>query len=721
MGGFGVGVLPSPWFWLWCAIGMWCTAETLTSAGFLDCCTECFIVRRCAARYSAVFLDSCLHLGTTTERRSVLHSADRTSPLPPSKGCESGMMTDQKGATNERHLGDSAQQVASWPSNDTMATYTATSSVHNDSAGSADDYLTVHGTEKVEEPIQKSDKVDATSSSDDDDSTFDPGAKAVLQRLASQSQSYYSGRRSSTVESQDPEALSRLGTLDLGVEDETFNPQSAKFDLRKWVRKTLQLANNEGIKQKRAGVVFTDVNVSGSGAAINTQSTVGTALRAPQQIADLFRSKQPRHILRNFDGLMKSGELLIVLGRPGSGCSTLLKTLTGQMAGLNLDKGSKVHYNGIEQQQFLKEFKGEAIYNQEVDKHLPHLTVGQTLEHAAALRLPQQRPLDISRQQAVEHLTQVVMAVYGLSHTYNTKVGNDFVRGVSGGERKRVSVAEMTLAGAMMAAWDNSTRGLDSATALTFVRSLRTTADLVGSSHAIAIYQASQAIYDLFDKAIVLYEGREIYFGRADQAQAYFERMGWYCPPRQTTGDFLTSVTNPLERQAREGFEDKVPRTADDFDRYWRNSEEYKTLRRDIDEYESQHPLNDTGEVEELRAYKYQQQAKHVRKGSPYVASVSMQIKLNIKRSGQRLWGDKASTFTPIISNMIMAMIVGSIFFGTPNATAGFTAKGATLFFAILLNALSAITEINGLYDQRPIVEKHKSSVSLLATDVGIC
>lgn len=583
-------------------------------------------------------------------------------------------------------------------------------SARKEGEDSGGDYLTAHGSEEIEEPLERPEKLDAASSSDDNDDAFAPRDRAALQRLASQSRSYYSDRRTSNAGSEDPEALERRGTLDLGLDDEVFDPQSPKFDLRKWVRMTLQLADDKGLKQKRAGVVFSNVNISGSGAAINTQSTVGSALRAPLELADMFRgTKQPRHILHNFDGLMKSGELLIVLGRPGSGCSTLLKTLTGQMHGLNIDDGSRVHYNGIDQKQFLKEFKGEAIYNQEVDKHLPHLTVGQTLEHAAALRLPEQRPRNVSRQTAVEHITQVVMAVYGLSHAYNTKVGNDFVRGVSGGERKRVSVAEMTLARAMMAVWDNSTRGLDSATALTFVKSLRLTADLVGSAHAVAIYQASQAIYDLFDKAVVLYEGREIYFGRADEAKAYFEKMGWYCPPRQTTGDFLTSVTNPSERQAREGFEDKVPRTPDDFDRYWRKSEEYKVLHREIEAYQKEYPLDNSDEVQEFRQYKHQQQAKHVRPKSPYVVSVAMQVKLNTKRSAQGIWGDKTSTLAPIISHVIMALIVGSIYYGTPPATASFTSKGATLFFAVLLNALAAITEVNGLYHQRPIVEKHKS------------
>lgn len=156
------------------------------------------------------------------------------------------------------------------------------------------------------------------------------------------------------------------------------------------------------------------------------------------------------------------------------------------------------------------EFKGEVLYNQEVDRHFPFLTVGQTLEFASYVRTPRLRVREISRKENARYLTQVVMAIFGLSHTYNTKVGNDYVRGVSGGERKRVSIAEMTLAGSPLACWDNSTRGLDAATALEFVKALRISADLLGPSHLVAIYQASQAIYDLFDKVIVLYEGREI-------------------------------------------------------------------------------------------------------------------------------------------------------------------------------------------------------------------
>ena len=191
------------------------------------------------------------------------------------------------------------------------------------------------------------------------------------------------------------------------------------------------------------------------------------------------------------------------------------------------------------------------------------------------------------------------------------------------------------VSGAPMGAWDNSTRGLDSASALEFVKALRLSSNLVGTSHAVAIYQASQAIYDVFDKAIVLYEGREIYFGPCDEARDYFTGMGWHCPPRQTTGDFLTAVTNPQERQARDGMENKVPRTPDEFEKYWKTSPQYAALQSEIDEYNMEFPVG--GEAEQnFGEMKRVKQAKHVRPESPYIISIPMQIKLCTIRAYQR-------------------------------------------------------------------------------------
>lgn len=144
-----------------------------------------------------------------------------------------------------------------------------------------------------------------------------------------------------------------------------------------------------------------------------------------------------------------------------------------------------------------KDFRGEVVYNAETDVHFANLTVGQTLSFAARARTPRTRLPGVTRDMWADHMRDVVMAVFGLSHTINTKVGNDFVRGVSGGERKRVSIAEVALSGSPLQCWDNSTRGLDSATALEFVKTVRLSTKYQGATAVVAIYQASQDIYDV--------------------------------------------------------------------------------------------------------------------------------------------------------------------------------------------------------------------------------
>jgi ABC-type multidrug transport system ATPase subunit len=117
------------------------------------------------------------------------------------------------------------------------------------------------------------------------------------------------------------------------------------------------------------------------------------------------------------------------------------------------------------------------IYSCEADHHFPSLTVSQTLEFANAVRTPRERLPNVSRAYRIRHTTEVVMKIFGLSHTRNTIVGNDFIRGVSGGERKRVSIAEVALSGAAISAWDNSTKGLDAGSAVAFATSLRILSD----------------------------------------------------------------------------------------------------------------------------------------------------------------------------------------------------------------------------------------------------
>ncbi|QDS75112.1 ZEB2-regulated ABC transporter 1 [Venturia effusa] len=493
-------------------------------------------------------------------------------------------------------------------------------------------------------------------------------------------------------------------------EDSRLNPHSPNFSAKAWTKRAMEFhrADPEAGPARTAGIAYKNLNVYGYGTPTDYQKSVANIWLGLVGMAKKLvgQGGQTRiDILRNFEGVVYNGELLVVLGPPGSGCTTLLKTISGEMSGLNVEENAYINYQGISAKQMHKNFRGEAIYTAEVDVHFPQLTVGDTLTFASRARAPRRAPGGMPVKDWCVVMRDMMMAVFGISHTVNTMVGNDFVRGVSGGERKRVTIAEACLSGAPLQCWDNSTRGLDSANAIEFCKTLKLSADFSNTTACVAIYQAPQSAYDIFDKVVVLYEGRQIFFGRCDEAQAFFEEMGFDCPARQTTADFLTSMTSPAERVVRPGWENRVPRTPDEFAQRWQDSPQRKALLQEIDEYDAKFPTG--GEhLQKFKESRRAQQAKRQRVDSPFTLSYGGQIRLCLWRGFRRLVGDPSITFTQLFGNFITALVIGSVFYNLPSNSDSFYRRGALLFFAVLMNAFGAALEILTLYAQRPIVEK---------------
>ncbi|KAK5270552.1 Multidrug resistance protein [Exophiala xenobiotica] len=489
--------------------------------------------------------------------------------------------------------------------------------------------------------------------------------------------------------------------------DSPLNPRGEKFNARAWATNVAKVASERDQQFRQVGLCFQNLNVFGYGTPTDFQKDVGNVwLALPGMTRRLLTSRggQTRiDILRQFDGLIRPGEMCVVLGPPGSGCSTFLKTVAGETNGLYVSEGSYFNYQGMSAKEMHTAHRGDAIYTAEVDVHFPKLTVGETLTFASRARCQRELPPGIDRDQYCEHLRDVVMAMYGITHTLQTKVGDQYVRGVSGGERKRVTIAEATLANAPFQCWDNSTRGLDSANAIEFCKTLRLQSEVFGQTCVVSMYQAPQSAYDQFDKVTVLYEGRQIYFGSASTAKKYFETLGFECPARQTTPDFLTSMTFSAERVIRPGY--NPPRTPDEFATAWKSSPQYRTLLSEIDEYKKQHPF-DGPDAETFRHLKKAHQAKGQRVKSPYTLTYSQQVQLCIWRGFRRLKADPSLTLTMGIGNTIMALIISSLYFNLSTDTNSFYGRSVVLFVAILFNAFASMLEILTLYAQRPIVEK---------------
>ncbi|KXJ87301.1 ABC transporter CDR4 [Microdochium bolleyi] len=493
--------------------------------------------------------------------------------------------------------------------------------------------------------------------------------------------------------------------------DSTLDPKSPAFDAERWARAFLRTRQEAmaGHPPHQAGLAFRSLNVHGDTTLASYQPTIGNApLMAMSRLASFAgrESSQRVAILHDAEGVLNSGEMLCVLGPPGSGCTTLLKTLALETRGFSVDSNSVLNYQGISPEAIWTRYQGEAIYTAEVDHHFPRLTVGETLYFAARARCP--AGLTEYVHEYAQHTVDVVMAMLGIAHTRNTRVGNDYIRGVSGGERKRVSIAEAVLSFSPWQCWDNSTRGLDSANAIEFCRTLRTQSKVFGNSVAVAIYQAPEEAYNLFDKVIVLYEGRQIFFGPTHEAKAYFEGLGFLCPEQHTTPDFLTSMTSASERIVRPDWQGKPPpRSPDEFARAWKESQQRQQLLTRIAEFETEFPLHDA-RSEIFEAAQAVQKSRKQRPASPYLISPWAQLRLNLWRAWRLLLSDPWMTITMLVTNFFEALIIASIFYNLSASSSSIDKRNLLIFFVAVMNALGSLLEVLTLYEKRKIVEKHR-------------
>lgn len=279
--------------------------------------------------------------------------------------------------------------------------------------------------------------------------------------------------------------------------DSELNPTSQNFGLRAWMENLAGFLQRDvdAIPYRSLGFSFKNLGAYGFKSTTDYQKTVGNIVLAG--FRSLFGQKKQRvEILAGFCGVIEAGEMLLVLGRPGSGCSTFLKTISGDTHGFFTTEKSDINYQGISPSQMYSQYRGESVYMAETDAHFPALTVSETLLFAAKARAPPSNTIPgISQNAYAVHMRDLVVSALDLQGSMNTKIGSYIMPGISGGEKKRVSIAEAILSGCPLQCWDNSTRGLDSAVASSFIRILRFSADVMQVTALVSLYQASEDAY----------------------------------------------------------------------------------------------------------------------------------------------------------------------------------------------------------------------------------
>ena len=225
--------------------------------------------------------------------------------------------------------------------------------------------------------------------------------------------------------------------------------------------------------------------------------------------------------------------MLAMLMPSGSGKTTLLTALGGRLGG---DLSGTITFNGHPLSNAMKRITGFVTQD---DVLHPHLTVTETLVYTALLRLPD----TLTKADKVQH-AEAVIAQLGLARCRNSIIGGPFVRGVSGGERKRVSIGQEMLTNPSLLFLDEPTSGLDSTTAQRIVSTLWELANEGGRTVVMTIHQPSSRLFYLFNKVLLLSNGDPLYFGKGADVLDYFSSVGFAPGVAMNPADFLLDLAN---------------------------------------------------------------------------------------------------------------------------------------------------------------------------------
>ncbi|XP_057438482.1 pleiotropic drug resistance protein 1-like [Lotus japonicus] len=282
--------------------------------------------------------------------------------------------------------------------------------------------------------------------------------------------------------------------------------------------------------------------------------------------------RQHINILKDVSGIIKPSRMTLLLGPPSSGKTTLLLALAGKLDS-KLKFTGKVTYNGYGMNEFVPQ--RTAAYVDQNDLHMGEMTVRETLAFSARVQGvgPRYELLaELSRRekeanikpdpdidvymkavategQKANLITDYVLRVLGLEVCADTVVGNAMLRGISGGQRKRVTTGEMLVGPAKALFMDEISTGLDSSTTYQIVNSLKQYVQILKGTAVISLLQPAPETYNLFDDIVLLSDSHIVYQGPRENVLEFFESMGFQCPERKGVADFLQEVTSRKDQE----------------------------------------------------------------------------------------------------------------------------------------------------------------------------
>ncbi|KAK2655148.1 hypothetical protein Ddye_008200 [Dipteronia dyeriana] len=373
-----------------------------------------------------------------------------------------------------------------------------------------------------------------------------------------------------------------VDVTNLGMQDKKQLMESilkvVEEDNEKFLRRLRDRTDRVGIEVPKIEVRYEHLSVEGdvhvgSRALPSLINFYMNAIESVLGFAHLFpHNKRKIQILKDVSGVVRPSRMTLILGPPGSGKTTLMLALAGKL-GDDLRTSGKVTYCGHELTEFVPQ--RTCAYISQHDLHHGEMTVRETLDFSGrCLGVGTRYELlaELSRRekeagikpdpeidafmkatavagQETSLVTDYVLKILGLDICADTMVGDDMRRGISGGQKKRVTTGEMLVGPAKVLLMDEISTGLDSSTTFQICKFTKQMVHVMDVTMAISLLQPAPETYNLFDDVILLSEGQVVYQGPRENVLEFFEFMGFKCPDRKGVADFLQEVTSKKDQE----------------------------------------------------------------------------------------------------------------------------------------------------------------------------